>query len=209
MTTLKFIIIFLSIGLYSCEQQSVENKTNAKVIELCNKTVSLVNHLDNPDSCKKALSFLDSATTIDSNCFLCYYNQLMFLNQLKQFDKAIFTINKLIQRSPSAHDLYLTGGILYERIGDTVSSKAYFTKSLTICSSVLDTMDLTKQDYEMLTTNKAINLVMLGDQEKANEFFKKLYNRQTDEEFKKNILSMMNKSKKQLLDILIKGQYSH
>ncbi len=133
----------------------------------------------------------------------------MFLNRLKQFDKAVLTINKLIRLRPSAHDIYLTGRILYERIGDTVSSKAYFTKSLTICSAVLDTMSVTNRDYEMLMGNKATNLIMLDNQQKANEILKQLYDNQTDEELKKNILSMMNKSKKQLLELWTNDQYSH
>ncbi len=76
---------------------------------------------------------------------------------LKQFDKAVETMNECIRIKPSAHDLYLTGGILYEKIGDTISSKKYFQKSLTILNPVLDTMNSHHSDYEMLVSNKAFN----------------------------------------------------
>lgn len=171
--------------------------------------MELVAFMNDPDSSQKAISLLDKATAIDTNYFLGHYNKLMFFNQLKEYDKAILTINKLIQLRPSAHDLYLAGGILYERIGDTLSSKAYFTKSLTICANVLDTISFTNRDYEMLVGNKAINLIMLGDKENANEILKKLYDRQSDEELKKMTLSMMNKSKKQLLELWPSDQYGH
>ena len=209
MTTLKFITTFLLITLYSCGQKPAKHKADPAAVELNNKAMTLVAFIDNPDSSRKAISLLDKATTIDSNYFLGHYNKLMFFSELKQFDKAVLTINKLVQLQPSAHDLYLTGGILYERIGDTVSAKAYFTKSLAICSSVLDTMNFKNSDYEMLVSNKATNLIMLGNQEKANELLKKLYDSLTDKEHKKMTLSMMNKSKKQLLELWASDQYSH
>ena len=100
--------------------------------------MTLVLFIDNPDSSKKAISLLDKATLIDSNYFLGYANKLMFYSQLKQFDKLIWTNNKLIQLRPSAQDLYLRGGIFYEQISDTESAKGYFNKSLTICNAVLE-----------------------------------------------------------------------
>ena len=208
MTTLKFITIFVLIALYSCGQKPTKYKVDPAAVDLNNKAMTLVRFIDNVDSSKKAISLLDNATSIDSNYFLGYYNKLMFFNQLKQFDKAVLTINKLIQLRPSAHDLYLTGGILYERIGDTISSKKYFEKSLTICNTVLDTMNKTNRDYEMLVGNEAVNLIMLGDEIKANELLKKLYDSQTDEALKKMTLSMMNKSKKELLASLTEDKYS-
>ena len=209
MTTLKFITTFLLITLYSCGQKSAKNKVDLAAVELNNKAMKFVAFIDNPDSSKKAISLLDKATTIDSNYFLGHHNKLMFFNQLKQFDKAILTVNKLIQLRPSAHDLYLTGGILYERNGDTISSKAYFTKSLKICSAILDTMSLTNRDYEMLMLNKATNLIMLDSQQEANEILEKIYDKQTDEELKKNTFLLMNKNKKQLLELWTSDQYSH
>lgn len=205
MTTLKFILIFLSLALYSCEQNTKKRKIDSSVTILSNKIIQLVNHLDNPDSCKKALLFLDSATAIDSNCFSCYYKKLMFFSSLKQYDKAFLTINNCIRISPNAHDLYLTGGMLSEQIGDTASSCNYFKKSLTICNAVLDTMNVKNRHYSMFTTNKAINLIMLDDSINANNVLKDLYKILPDEPAfdnieKKYVQTLMNKSKRQLLD---------
>jgi len=203
MTSIKFITAFLLIGFSSCSQNSVNHKVDPAAVELNNKAMKLVQFTDNPDSLRKAISLLDRATSIDSNYFLGHYNKLTFYNQLREFDKAIATINKLIQLKPSAHDLYLTGGLLCEKIGDTISSQKYFQKSLTICNSVLDTMSSKNQDYEMLVSNKAVNLVMLGDTAKANEILEKLYNSQSDEERKKMTSSLMHKTKQELLERLM------
>jgi tetratricopeptide (TPR) repeat protein len=208
MTTLKFITAFLLIGHYSCGQSSTKHKSDPAAIQLNDKAMLLVPFIDNTDSSIKAISLLDKATSIDSNYFLGYNNKLMFYYQLKQFDKAVLTVNKLIQLRPLAYDLYQMGGVLYERLGDTVSSKNYFQKSLTICNNVLDTMDTKNRDHDMLCMNKAITLIILGDEAKGNQLLKQLYHKQTDDEFKELTASFMNKSKKELLVSLIENKYS-
>jgi len=207
MTTLKIITLLLLITLCSCGQKKPYSKVDVNVARLSNKIIPLTNYIDNPDSCKKALSFLDSATTIDSTCFLCYYNKLMFLSSLKQYDKGILTINRLLRLRPFANNLYLTGGVFYIKSGDTTSANAYFQKSLTICNNVLDTMSNDNRDYIMLTINKAINIIMLGDQIKGNEILKQLHDKQTDSTYRDYIASFMNKTKDELID-LSEGKYS-
>ena len=209
MTTLKFITTFLLIALCSCGQNSTKHKVDPAAVELNNKAMTLVQSIDNPDSSTKAISLLDEATNIDSNYFLGYNNKLMFYYQLKQFDKAILTINKLIQLRPTAHDLYMMGGVLCERIGDTLSSKAYFQKSLAICNNVLDTINTKDRDHDMFLLNKAINLIMLGDEFEGNQLLKKLYDSQTDDALKELTASFMNKSKKELLNSMTEDKYSH
>ncbi|MDB5224341.1 MAG: hypothetical protein JWN83_3008 [Chitinophagaceae bacterium] len=207
MTTLKFITFLLFIGLCSCGQQPAKYKANPEAVRLNNQIIPLIRFTDNPDSCRKALLLLDSATAIDSNNFLAYDNKLMFLYGLKQYDKAILTVNELLRLRPNAHDLFMMKGNLYEIIGDTISSKSNFQKALTICNSVLDTMSTTNRDYVMLTTNKAINLIMLGDLIQANKILKNLYDTQPDDSAfdnveKKYILSLMNKNKTQLMETI-------
>ena len=162
MTMCKLILLFILIGLYSCGQNNAKHKVDPTAVSLNNKAMTLVKFIDNEDSSKKAISVLDNATAIDSNYFLGYYNKLMFLDQLKQYDKSVLTVNKLIQLRPYAHDLYLTAGIIYERKGNTSSSKIYFEKSLAICNKVLDTIKISNSDYIMLISNKVVNLIMLN-----------------------------------------------
>ncbi|SFP98725.1 hypothetical protein SAMN05444277_10439 [Parafilimonas terrae] len=107
MTSLKLILVFLLISSYSISQPKVQHITNPEVVRLSNQIIPLVSFINNPDSCIKALSYLDSATSIDSSCFLCYYNKLMFLSSLKKFEDAIISINACIRINPNAADIYI------------------------------------------------------------------------------------------------------
>ncbi|MEO7834586.1 MAG: hypothetical protein ABIR50_04640 [Ginsengibacter sp.] len=113
--------------------------------------------------------------------------------------------NELIRLRPNAHDLFMLKGNLLDKIGDTISANLNFEKSLKICNSALETMHETNRDYIMLVTNKAINLIMLGDSTKANKILKNLYDKQPDDpEFdnveKKYISSLMNKNRIELMN---------
>ena len=201
----KLFIFLLFTTFTSCAQNTEKKKRDPRVTELTKSIIPLVYHLENPDSCLKALSYLDSATALDSNCFLCYQNKIMFLNNLKQYDKIIIANNNLIRIAPNAHDLYMTGGIYYEKVGDAENSKKYFKKSLSICNIVLDTMNRKHRDYVMFTINKATDLIMLEDQKQAKEILKDLYDSEPDDPewdniVKKEILSLMDKNKSQIME---------
>jgi len=202
MKSLEFITISLFIAISSCAQNTVKRKADPAAVALNNKAMALVQFSNDKDSVTKAVDLLDEATKIDSNYFLGYNNKFIFLNKLKEFDKAALTIDTMIELRPHAHDLYLMGGVAHERIGDTSKAKDYFEKSLTICNAVLDTMNTKNSDHDMLQMNKAINLIMLGDQAKGNDLMKQVYDRQTDDTFKEYLSSFMNKNKKELLELM-------
>jgi tetratricopeptide (TPR) repeat protein len=208
MTTLKFITAFLLFALYSCGQDTSKRKVDPSVATLNNKIIPLVHHLNNPDSCKQALLYLDSATKVDNNCFLCHFNKLMFLYSLKQFDKAVETISECIRIKPFAYDLYLIGGILNEKVGDTISSKKYFQKSLTILNPALDTMSVHNLNYEILVSAKAINLIMLGDNKAGNDLLKSIADSQQKSELNEWPLYYMNKNKKEIIEMMTNSLYS-
>ncbi len=161
--------------------------------------MTLVPFIENTDSCKKALSLLDSATHADSTCFLCYHNKLMFLFQLNRTKEALATINGLIRLRPMAHDLYMTGGSFLERSGDSIRARPYFEKSLSLCNQALDTMQESNRDYDLLLLDKGLNLIMLGRNNEGNLLLTKLYNKQPASILKSFALSVINKSKKDIL----------
>jgi tetratricopeptide (TPR) repeat protein len=198
----RLTIILLLSGLFACGQNPPKHKADPAAVEFNKKALGLMAFVDNLDSSRKAVSLLDSATLIDSNFFAGYYNKLMFLNSLRQFDKAILAANNAIRIRPFAHDLYLTRGIFYDQLGDTISSTNDFQRSLAICNTVLDTMDSKNTAFDYLLMNKATNLIMLGDQKEGNRFLKQLYDKETDEGFKKFYGSLMNKPKKEFLALL-------
>jgi tetratricopeptide (TPR) repeat protein len=195
----KFTLIFVLFSL-SASAQNLTHKVDPAAVRLNNMAMDL--DIQNSDSASKAIIFLDSATAIDSNYYLGYYNKLIFLNQLRQYNKAIIAINNLIRLQPNANVFYFNGGIIYEKIGDTISSRNYFQKSLAICTKVLDTMKVENRNYEMIITNKAADLIMLGEKEEGNLLLIQAYENQADKSQKAMALSFMNKSKSEIVDMI-------
>lgn len=196
----KIILIFTLFSLSASAQKEIQNKVDPAAVRLNNMAMEL--NIQNSDSASKAIIFLDSATAIDSNYYLAYYNKLIFLNQLKQYSKAIIAINNLIRMQPNANVFYFNGGIIYEKMGDTISSRNYFQKSLEICTKVLDTMKVENRNYEMLSTNKAVDLIMLGEKEEGNLLLIRVYENQADKSQKAMALSFMNKSKSEIVEMI-------
>lgn len=201
MIKIKVTLIIVSFSLFACGQKAAKRKINPTAVRLNDSAIYLYPYADNYDSVNKAVRLLDSATAIDSNYFLGYSNKLMFLNQLKQYDKAIVAVNNLIRLKPNANDIYFIGGIFYEKMGDTVSSHFYFQKSLIICSKILDTMNVNNKNYDMLVTNKAMDLIMLGQQANGNLLLKQVYENQTDSSQKELIYPFINKNKAEIIEI--------
>jgi tetratricopeptide (TPR) repeat protein len=202
MRNVKITWVLLLISLGSCTQNAAEHKVDPAAKVFNERAMTLYSSIDNIDSAKKAIALLDSATTIDSDYYLAYYNKLVFLGNIKQFDKALLAVNNLIRIRPSAHDFYLTRGFLYYRLANMKASKLDFQQALTICSKVLDTMSLKSKNYDYICLDKAISLVMLGQQSEGQVILKQIYNRQTDSSWKKYYGSYLNKSPKQLVDLL-------
>ena len=207
MRYLKCIFIFTTLAINACGQSPSRHTIHPEAVKLNNKIIELSPYLDNPDSCRKAIAYLDQATTIDSNYFLGYYNKLIFLYPLKQYEKAVFAVNNCIRLKPGAHDLYLTGGVLYEKIGNKILAKRYFEKSLAIVSSVLDTMEVNSLNYEMLSINKGINLIMLGQDKRGRDIIKAMYERQKEPHMQEMALLFLNKGKEELIETMISEQY--
>lgn len=200
MNKIRILFFLFSISFYSCAQNKVKTeKINNAAARFTYKIIPLSHHIENIDSCNKALLILDSATAIDNNCFLCHYNKIIFIKSLKNFDKGIDAINNCIRLKPASHDLYMTAGILYELKGDSVNAAKVFKKSLAICQSVLDTMPVTNSNYIMLASNKAANLIMLKKQDEASRQLQKLYHSQTDDLSKQIIGQLMNKSREDII----------
>ena len=203
MKSLPFIVLCLSGFLFSCGQSHQKHKPNPAAVRLNDQAIGL-EAFNNMDSLRKALALLDSATSLDSNYFLGYYNKLSVLNQLKDYDRAIQTANHLIRLRPMANDLYSACAILYEKTGDTTAAKTYFTKSLSICNAVLDTMSRKNPSYDMLLLNKSVSMIMLGDSATGNQLLTQLNERHQADGWKELIAPFMGKSRKEIIEELFK-----
>jgi len=208
MTALRLLYIFLLMGFYSCIKKPAKHKVDPAAVDLHNNAMAMVPYVKNADSSRKAILLLDSATSIDSNYYRAYFHKLMFLYSLKQYDKAIVATQNLIRLRPGAHDLHTFAGIFYEKINDSISSKKYFQKSLSICNTVLDTMRLKNIDYEMFTINKAVNLIMLNRNTEANRLLNQLAATQAGGEMKEIAVSMIGLNKDALIEMYYDGKVS-
>ena len=198
----KISIILVLFSIMACGQKTDKHVVDRAAVNLNNQAMEIYRYIADKDSAAKMVKLLDRATTIDSNYFLGFYNKQLVLNQLKQYEKSIVALQNLIRLRPDAHELYLNGGILYEIIGDTISSRQYFLKSLAICKRVLDTMNVNNPDYDMLATDMALNLIMLGQQKEGNTLLDKIYKSQTDSLLKEFTQSYMNKSRHEIIDMI-------
>src|SRR4051794_29319897 len=96
-TLLQFIFLLLLIG---CKGKTDKYPLPPLSLKLESKAMELVTQLGNKDSCLKAISLLDSATDMDNDYFLAYYNKLPFLCSLREYGKAINAVNNAIRIKP-------------------------------------------------------------------------------------------------------------
>jgi tetratricopeptide (TPR) repeat protein len=200
MTNIKILLIGIIFSLSACGQKLSQHTVNADAIALNKRAMSLLFFINNSDSANKAIRLLDSATALDSNFYSGYYSKLMFFAQLNQYYKAIETINHMIRLRPKNYELYSTGAIMYDKLGDSISSEEYLQKSLEICTKVLDTMSVQNRNYHLM--NKALILIMLGHQTDGNLLLKMVYEDETDSVKKEWIHSYMNKSKREIIEMI-------
>ena len=192
----------------SCNQK--EDRSPRKMaLEFNKKAIDLAPFMKD-DSLKKAIVYLDSATSIDSSCVLCYSNKLTFLLSLKLFDRAMSTVLKIIELRPGEYYYYTTAGMLSELSGDSALAKSYFQQSLNLSEKVLDTVKIRSADYYGISVLQSNIYLMLGDSIKSKQQLRDLLKGMPagrDFEFWKDIIeSHLSKSRRMLLDDMLYGQ---
>ena len=190
---MKFLTSFIFLGFLSCKQQ--ESYSQAK--QLTDSASKVFQNTHNP---LKALSLLNQAVEIDSNYVPALTSKLNFEMVSNMPDKALVTAMRLIKIKPEVSEYYTALGFIYEQKNDTISSKKIFLDAVARCDKKLDGMSKLNKDYDWILLGKASNLLFAGDERRANDILKELYDRSQDETFKGVIKSFMNKSKQQILE---------
>ncbi len=199
MRFIKHIYIIPLLVLLACGGNNETPKVNEEAMQYCDSAM-ILSSTDGITSYEKAIVLLDKATELDTNYYLAYWNKLPLLTELKHYDKALIAAKKLIRANPTNPDIYVTIGTLYERLEDTVSATKYYNNGLELYNKYLDTMTSQTPNYDMLLMNKGITLVMMGKDKEGNNLLKKIYDKQTDKDFKEMLLGFMNKSKVEIMD---------
>ena len=204
MKTIKLLFLFFLFASVSHAQKSSESPRytipNA-ARRLNDSAMNMVKKFNDRPHVVKAISLLDMATAIDTNYFIAYNNKLVFQSGLKQYESSIATLKHLIRLKPAAPDFYVTGGVFYEKLGDSITAKKYFRAALTRYDKLLDTMDKKNKSYTFLMMNKGVNLILLGDQAKGQQILKQLYDSSTDDKFRQGISMFMNKTRREIIAI--------
>ena len=185
--------------LLACGESNETPKVNEEAMLYCDSAMVL-SSAEGVTGYQNAIILLDKATSIDSNYYLAYWNKLRLLSELKHYDKALIAAKNLIRANPTNPDIYVTIGTLYERLEDTVSAGKYYNNGLELYNKYLDTMTSQTPNYDMLLMNKGITLVMLGKDKEGNNLLKKIYDKQTDKDFKELLRGFMYKNKVEIMD---------
>jgi|ERR1035437_4668718 tetratricopeptide (TPR) repeat protein len=202
---MRLILFLLLFGFVACGQQIKKYVPDKKAMHLNDSAMQIVMHSNNDSDCQKAIILLDQATKIDTNYFMAFFHKLSGQLQLKQYSKALETAKHINWIRPNYIDAYVTVGILSEKLGDTVTATKYYNLALDKYNKVLDTMNITNRDYNMLLMYKGIDLILVGQQAKGNKVLEQLYNNSTDnntskEIYKELVTLFMNKSRKDILE---------
>ena len=192
------LVIFcgLGLGLFGCHRGKY--RSNPVVKKLNDSAVHLM-VAGKDDSSRKAVMLLQQAEDIDSNYFYTYYNKYIVLWQLREYRSALAAVENLIRLNPANPDFYSMKAALCDRVGDSVSARLSYTKSLKLYDQILDTMNFSNSAYDNLVMKKALAFVMLGDQSRGNQLLQEVYDRQVDSPSRQFTRSFMNKNKQQLL----------
>jgi hypothetical protein len=110
------------------------------------------------------------------------------------------TVKELIRLRPNIPDFYVTAGVLYEQLGDTVESVKYFKTALVHFDNVLDTMTKQNQNYNMLNMSKSLTIILSGEEEKGTKLLRQNYNNLTDTLLKESMTVFIGKSRQEILD---------
>lgn len=195
---MRLTLLLLALAAISCNTRAKREQNKKAAIALTGEAMLLTSFIDNGDSVSKALALLDRATSLDSTYIPAHDGKLMYYSSRKEYGKAIETI-KIMNRLQPTENKFLSTGILYEAIHDSVSARPYFEKSLSMCNAILDTMKPQNPDHVTIVSHKAANLLMMGDRTKSLAILKALYDNEKDEEMKNIIRNFAKKNKQELI----------
>ena len=147
---MRLLILLLFFGLAACGQQVKKYIPNKKARELNDSASRLIRNNPLDSIYEKAIALLNKATEIDSNYYNAYSSKLSLQWMLKKYDNALETAKHLKNLRLNSPDSYVTVGLLYEKLGDTISSYKYFSIAIAKYDNILDTMSIKNKMYNVL-----------------------------------------------------------
>lgn len=168
MTRLLILNVIL-ILLTSCSGKDKKKANNPKAVEL-NKKAVLQMQKFNYDS---ALILFDKAIEFDKTYFLPHANKAGIYVRKKEFEKALAECEMAVTEKPDYAEEWTVAGMLHYGLGDTLTAKTYFKKSV----EIFDKRILNPEEKEHIFANKlnrAVSLILLGQEKEGKEELNKL-----------------------------------
>jgi len=151
-------------------------------------------------SYKKAISLLDSVIEIDTNFYKAYFEKCAIQLQLEQYDNALETSKQLNRINPNNPDNFSIIGSIYLKIGDTISSKKCFQKAIIGYDKDANRIFISKKKRNSILLNKAMLLIMYGDEKEGRNILNQLYKDESDINQKEALKQLLNTSKNELME---------
>jgi tetratricopeptide (TPR) repeat protein len=171
----RYLILALILILnVSCRDK--KPNYNPEAIELNNKACELMKNQMN-DS---ALILLDKATSIDKTYYTAYGNKIEIYCQRKDYLKAIIEAENELKAKPDLAEAWTFTGLLYDWRGDTIKAKDYYQKSISLYDKRISNEDY-KENLISNKLNRAVSLILLGNEKAGKDELKKLKELNPDE----------------------------
>jgi tetratricopeptide (TPR) repeat protein len=120
------LLIYTCLILTYCNCQEKKTSYDPQAIRLNNKAVEFIK----AQSFDSALIYLDKAIEIDTTYYAAYGNKCSVYCSLKDYKNALLATQKEIEVKPDLAEARTFGGMLYDRLGDTLMALVYYKKSV-------------------------------------------------------------------------------
>jgi tetratricopeptide (TPR) repeat protein len=185
----QVIVLLGIVGLVSCKHSS----SHREAIRLNDSAVGIaMQDFDQKQALRNAIALLNKATELDSNYLTGYSNKFIYQNQLGRYKDAIIAGEKIKKLAVIDGQMKVELGQTYERAGDTIMAKRYYSEGLNYFNKKLDTMKISNPSFNDLTHDKAMDLILLNNKKEALNLLKMLSSKVVDPLFRDIYLQEMN-----------------
>ncbi len=153
----------------------------------------------NNDSITSVMRMLDEALAIDSNYLTAWTNKLGFECQLKQYDSALITANRIIPVFPDQTTINFFSGILALKTGHKDDAETTFNKLIKIYDAIPDAND-NSDHLKTAQVNKAIALKLTGHDDECKQILVNLSMKEHDLAVRRHISAYITRSKEEIIN---------
>ncbi len=163
-----------------------------------------------PDSSNavKAILLLNQAISIDTNCDIAIRSRMHLCRTVNNWPLGLESAFLLRKKYPMETDILLTIGHFYDWNHDPINAQQFYKKALVEYSKTLDKNKIKNDIINEMELERAICMIMMGDSKKGQKKMNETYNAIIDGTMKFRVEKYLNKSRNQLLQIMLVAKYN-